>query len=87
MTPDDAQSDPVLAALGQLRSYDVDPLRAHRLRVRYRAAFVAERRPANAAGTVDGTVWSRIVAPGLLGAWCAIYLVEVMRCAAAIYGL
>ena len=87
MTPDDAQSDPVLAALGQLRGYDVDPLRAHRLRVRYRAAFVAARRPAQAAGTVDGTVWSRIVAPALLGAWCAIYLVEVMRCAAAIYGL
>ncbi len=87
MTPDDAQSDPVLAALGQLRGYDVDPLRAHSLRVRYRAAFVEERRAANAAGTMDGTVWSRIVAPGLLGAWCAIYLVEVMRCAAALYRL
>ena len=87
MTPDDAQSDPVLAALGQLRGYDVDELRAHRLRVRCRAAIVAERRAADAAAKVDGTVWSRIVAPGLLGAWCAIYLVEMMRCAAAIYGL
>ncbi len=87
MTPDDAQSDPVLAALGQLRGYDVDQLRAHRLKVRYRAAFAAERRAADAAGMMDGTVWSRIVAPGLLGAWCAIYLVEVMRCAAAIYRL
>jgi hypothetical protein len=36
---------------------------------------------------MDGTVWSRVVAPGLLGAWCAVYLVEVMHCAAAIYGL
>ncbi len=87
MTADDAQSDPVLAALRQLRGYDVDELRAHRLRARCRAAFVAERRAADAAGTMEGTVWSRIVAPGLLGAWCAIYLVEVMRCAAAIYGL
>ncbi len=87
MTPDDAQRDPVLAALGQLRGLDVDELRAHRLRVRCRAALVAERRAADAAGTTDDTVWSRIVAPGLLGAWCAIYLVEVMRCAAAIYGL
>jgi len=87
MRPDDAQSDPVLAALGQLRGYDVDQLRAHRIRVRCRAAFTAERRPADAAGTMDGTVWSRVVAPGLLGAWCAVYLVEVMHCAAAIYGL
>ena len=87
MRPDDAQSDPVLAALGQLRGYDVDQLRARRLRVRCRAAFAAERRPADAAGTMDGTVWSRVVAPGLLGAWCAVYLVEVMHCAAAIYGL
>ncbi len=87
MTPDDAQSDPILAVLGQLRGYDVDELRADRLRVRCRAAFVAERRAADAAGPMDGTVWSRMVAPGLLGAWCAIYLVEIMRCAAAIYGL
>ncbi len=87
MTPDDAQGDPVLAVLGQLRGCDVDELRAHRLRVRCRAAFVAERRAADAPGTMDGTVWSRLIAPGLLGAWCAIYLVEVMRCAAAIYGL
>ncbi len=86
MTPDDAQSDAVLAALGHLRGYDVDELRAHRLRARCRAAFVAERRVVDAAGTMDGTVWSRLVAPGLLGAWCAIYLVEVMRCAAAIHG-
>lgn len=87
MTPDDAQSDAVLAALGHLRGYDVDELRAHRLRVRCRATLVAERRAADAAGPMDGTVWSRIVAPGFLGAWCAIYLVEMMRCAAAIYGL
>ena len=87
MTPDDAQSDAVLAALGQLRGYDVDELRAHRLRVRCRATLVAERRAAYAAGSMDGPVSSRTVAPGFLGTWCAIYLVEIMRCAAAIYGL
>ncbi len=87
MTSEDAQNDPVLAVLGQLRGYDVDELRAHRLRVRCRAALVAERRAADAAGTMEGTVWSRIVAPGLLGAWCAVYVVEVMLRVAAIYGL
>ncbi len=87
MTSEDAQNDPVLAALGQLRGYDVDELRAHRLRVRCRAAFAAERAAADEAAPVDGGVWRRIVAPGLLGAWCAIYLIEVMHCAAAIYGL
>jgi len=87
MTSDDAQNDPVLAAMSELHGYDVDQLRAHRLRVRCRAALVAERRAADAAATMDGAVWRRIVAPGLLGAWCAIYVVEVMRRAAAIYGL
>jgi hypothetical protein len=87
MTSDDARNDPVLAALSQLHGHDVDHLRAHRLRIRCRAALVAERRAADAGATMDGAVWRRVVAPALLGAWCAIYVVEVMRLAAAIYGL
>ncbi len=87
MTSNDAQDDPVLAALSQLPGYDVDQLRAHRLRIRCRAAFVTERRAADATAMMDDAVWRRVVAPALLGAWCAIYVVEVVRCAAAIYGL
>lgn len=87
MTPDDADNDPVLEALSQLQGYDVDQLRAHRLRVRCRAAFVADRGAADTAATMDAAVWRRIVVPVLLGAWCAIYVVEVVRRAAAIYGL
>jgi len=87
MTSEDAQNDPVLSALSQLHGYDVDQLRAHRLRVRCSAAFVAERRAADTAATMDGAVWRRIIAPALLGAWCAIYVIEVMRRAAAVYGL
>ena len=87
MTSEDDQNDAVLAALSQLRGCDVDQLRAHRLRVRCRAAIVAERRAADATAAVDSGVWRRIVAPALLGAWCAIYVVEVVRRAAAIHGL
>jgi hypothetical protein len=87
MTSHDAQNDPVLAALNQLHGYDVDQLRAHRLRVQCHAAFVEERRAANTAAMMDGAVWRRIVVPAILGVWCAFYVVEVMRHAATIYGL
>ncbi|MGE5357415.1 MAG: hypothetical protein ACM3NQ_00240 [Bacteroidales bacterium] len=48
---------------------------------------MADRGAADTAATMDAAVWRRIVVPVLLGAWCAIYVVEVVRRAAAIYGL
>jgi hypothetical protein len=87
MTSDDAQNDPVLSALRELHSCDVGQLRAHRLRIRCHATFLNVRRAPDTADMADGEVWRRVVVPALLGAWCAIYVVEVMRHAAAIYGL
>jgi hypothetical protein len=31
-------------------------------------------------------VWQRMVGPALIGAWSAIYLIETLRTAAALYG-
>lgn len=86
MRSDDVRNDPVLAALRHLRGHDVDQLRAHRLRARCRAALASDRRAADASATMDAAPWRRIVAPALLGFWCAIYVVEIVRRVAALYG-
>jgi hypothetical protein len=85
MTSDDVQDDPVLAALSQLPTQDVDRRRAHRLQVRCRAALAARKRAADEAATVDSARW-RFTGPALLVAWCAIYVIEIVRHAAAVYG-
>jgi hypothetical protein len=85
MTSDD--DDAVFAALGQLRTHDVDTRRAHRLRGRCRAALAAQERAADAAATADSARRTPIAGPVLLAAWCAIYVIEIVRLAGAIYGL
>ncbi len=87
MTSNDRDDDPVLAALGQLRTRDVGTRRAHRLQDRCRAALAAQTRAADAAATVDAVRWTLIAGPALLAAWCAIYVIEVVRLAGVIYGL
>ena len=85
MTSHDADDDPVLAALSELRPQDVDARRAHRLQIRCRAALAAQKRAADAAATVESAPWTLIAGPALLAAWCAIYAIEVVRLAGAIY--
>jgi hypothetical protein len=83
---DDVRNDPVLAALRELRVLDVDDVRAHRLRRRCRAALGPGSPPAIAAAVAEAAFWRRTAGPVLVGAWCAIYLVETLRQAAAVYG-
>lgn len=87
MTSNAVDDDPVLAALGRLRTQDVDARRAHRLQVRCRAALTAQTPAADAAATVESARWTLIAGPALLAAWCAIYVIEVVRLAEAIYRL
>ena len=87
MRPDDVQDDPVLAALHDLGGWDVDTRRAHRLRSRCRAALAAEKRGSAAPAKGDSARWTDFMGPALLAAWCAIYVVEIVRHAAAVYGL
>jgi hypothetical protein len=87
MTSNLVDDDPVLAALGQLGARDVGTRRAHRLQARCRAVLAAQKRAADAAASVDSARWTRVLGPALLAAWCAVYLVEVVRLAGVIYRL
>jgi hypothetical protein len=87
MTSNDVDDDLVLEALGQLRTQDVDTRRAHRLHVRCRAALAAEKRAAYAAAAADSARWTLIAGPALLAAWCAVYVIEIVRLAGGIYRL
>jgi hypothetical protein len=87
MTSNVVDDDPVLAALGQLCRQDVGTRRAHALQVRCRAALAAQTRAADAAAGVESWRWTRTIGPVLLTGWCAIYVIEIVRLAGAIYGL
>jgi hypothetical protein len=87
MTSDDVHDDPVLTALRQLPTQDVDRRRAHRLHVRCRAALAAGNRAADGAARVDSARWRLTAGPALLAAWCLIYVIEIVRFAVAIHGL
>ena len=82
---DDTQDDDVLASLARLRTYDVSPRRSRQLRRRCHALLQAEPPPRSWAWMVDGAPFRRIIVPALVGAWCLAYLVEIIRCTAAIY--
>ena len=82
---DDEQDDDVLASLARLRTCDVSQRRSRQLRRRCHAMLQAEP-PANKwPRMVDGAPFRRIIVPTLGGAWCLAYLVEIIRCTAAIY--
>jgi hypothetical protein len=87
MTPNVVDDDTVLAALGRLRTRDVDARRAHRLQVQCRAVLAARTRAADADAGADSGRWTLMAGPLLLAAWCAIYVVEIVRIAGAIYRL
>jgi hypothetical protein len=85
MTVDDGQNDHTLAAVASLRTYDVSQRHTRRLRRRCHALLQTQPPAKTSAAMVNGTAFRRIIGPALGGAWCLAYLVEIMRCAAAIY--
>jgi hypothetical protein len=82
---DDKHDDDFLASLAELRTYDVSSRRSRQLRRRCHAMLQAEPPPKKLTWVVEGTPFRRIVVPTLGGAWCLAYLVEIVRCTAAIY--
>jgi hypothetical protein len=82
---DDQQDDGFLDSFASFRTCDISPRRSRQLRRRCHAVLQAEPPPKRLAWMVDGTVFQRIIAPALGGAWCLAYLVEIMRRAAAVY--
>ncbi len=87
MMSDDVQADPVLTALSQLPTQDVDRRRADRLHVRCRAALEARKRAVDEAASVDPSRWMLTLGLTPLAAWSLVYVIEIVRHAAAMYGL
>jgi hypothetical protein len=80
--PDD---DDFLANLARLRTCDVSQRRSRQLRRRCHAMLQAEPSMERLSQMVDGA-FRRELVPALGGVWCLAYLVEIVRCTAAIYG-
>ena len=85
MTPNEIQSDPVMAALRELRTFDVSPARARRLRARSLGRLETRDSAGDGIHVARTSPWHH-AARLLAGAWCALYLVETIRRAAAVYG-
>ena len=83
---DDKPDDDVLASLARLRTCDVSQRRSHQLRRRCHAMLQAEPPVKRLSWMVGEAPFRRVILPALCGAWCLAYLVEIIRCTAAIYG-
>ena len=83
---DDQPDDDVLASLARLRTCDVSQRRSRQLRRRCHAMLQAEPPVKRLSWMVDAAPFRRVIVPALGGAWCLAYLVEIVRCTAAIYG-
>ena len=87
MTVDrDDRPDDVLASLASLRSCDVSQGRSRHLRRRCHAMLQAQPPAKKWTWIVDGAPIRRFIVLALGGAWCLAYLVEIIRCTAAVYG-
>lgn len=83
---DDQADEDFLASLARLRPRDVSQRRARQLRRRCHAVLQGEPAAKRLPWMVDGATFRRVIVPALGGAWCLAYLVEIIRCTAAIYG-
>lgn len=70
-----------------LKTHDVSDRHARRLRRQCYAVLQTPAVPTRPAATASRTLFRRVVGPALGGAWCLVYLVEIVRRAAAMYGL
>ena len=86
MTSDERSHDTVLAAVARLGTWDIDRARAERLRGRCHRALRSYEPRASSHAPVDRRLWRQVALPIFAGAWSAIYLFEIIRRAAAIYG-
>ena len=74
---DDHHEDDLLANLANLGSADVSPRRSHQLRKRCHAILEGE--------PPQGRRLFPLIVPALGCAWCVAYLLEIIRCTAALY--
>ena len=86
MIVDDGQDDRLLAVVASLRTYDASYRHARQLRRRCHAMLQTKRRSKRSVSMVDSRAVRRVIVPALGGTWCLLYLFEIVRFAAAIYG-
>ena len=86
MTRDDIDNDPLFGEIATLRMRDVDTRRANRLRRRCHAVIESQRRTRPGDSTLRPVSFRRVVGPAVAGVWCVVYLAEIIRRAAEIYG-
>ena len=73
-------------SLAGLKTFDVDRRRADRLRARCHASLRAHAVRASRPVVSDGKWIRRAIASGAAGVWCVVYLIEIIKRAAVIYG-
>jgi len=83
---DETPDHDILASLARLRTCDVSQRRSRQLRRRCHAILQAAPPVERLSWVVDWASFRRAIVPALGGAWCLAYLVEIIRCTAAIYG-
>jgi hypothetical protein len=84
MTSDEL--DPLFRELATLQMRDVSERRADRLRSRCHAVFEARRRTPARFAMVRPVSFRRVIGPAVAGVWCIVYLTEIIRRAAEVYG-
>jgi len=84
MRPNDSPGDAVLATLRELPTCDVRAARARQLRARCHR--VLEMRDASSHVPRGGETRAWRAGGVVAGAWCVLYLFEVLRRAASVYG-
>jgi hypothetical protein len=72
-------------SLAGLKTFDVDRRRADRLRARCHASLRSRAVRAIPPAASDRRSVRRAVPSGIAGAWCALYLFEIIRRAVMIY--
>ena len=73
-----------MAVLRLMPPADVSARRAQLLRTRCHREL--RDRASRESAQRAPQVWRQVVGPALIGAWSAIYLIETLRAAAALYG-
>jgi hypothetical protein len=87
MTLNGGQDDRLATMVARLRTYDVSQRQTDRLRSRYHGLLQARTGTNGPAEILTGSPFRRVIGPALGGAWCLAYLVEIIRRAAAGFGL
>jgi len=78
----DRHDDEAIGALALLGTHEPDRARDARVRARCHAALEKRRRLALSPARPD---WRRTLEPAVVGAFCAVYLVEVLSRAIRLY--